>query len=167
MSPSPCEECRFWRAPVLNFDGRYRSRFFFETKSMVHSSGRDALPDSTEQRSLIARWIYRLIAFVSALFIITIFVMIAVTMSDPTVPVNRSMSVWLDRYAASFLIAEVATIGALVMFAFLLDRRESWKRYHREYAQWETRMQQVAGQNGTNPEIHSQPDAVTSPGDAE
>lgn len=137
---------------------------------MVHSSGRDALPnpeDETENRSDATRWVYRLIAFVSALFIITIFILIAVTISDPTVPANRKMNDWLNKYVAAILIAQVAAVGLLVMFAFILDRRESWKRYHREYAQWERRMQQLTEQNQTNHEIGSDEKSPTSPGDAE
>lgn len=135
---------------------------------MVHSSGRDALPnrtDETEHRSPVARWMYRLIALVSAAFILTIFVMIAVTLSDPSVPANRQMSEWLDRYAAKLLIAEVIAIGTLVLAAFVVDRRESWKRYHREYAEWEKRMQQLARENGTN--APSDSETGTSHGDVE
>jgi hypothetical protein len=137
---------------------------------MVHSSGRDTLPNQTdqpEQRSGLARWLYRLIAFASALFILTIFVTIAVTLSDPTVPANREMSDWLDRYAAPLLIAEVIAVGVLVLSAFVVDRRESWKRYHREYAEWEQRMQQLTGKNGTNPQSDPRPKPSTSSGDAE
>ena len=137
---------------------------------MVHSSGRDALPgssDETEQRSRSARWMYRLIAFISVLFIFTIFVMIAVTMSDPTIPANQAMNDWLNQYAASILITQVVVIGLLVMCAFVVDRRESWQRYHREYAQWEIRMQQLSEQNATAPPITPESNSDSSSGDAE
>jgi len=137
---------------------------------MVHSSGRDALPsqaDQPEHRSGLARWLYRLIAFVSALFILTILVMIAVTLSDPAVAANRDMSDWLDRYAAKILSAEMIAIAVLVLSAFVIDRRESWKRYHREYAEWETRMQQLAGKNGTNPDSGPEHGSASPPGDIE
>jgi len=137
---------------------------------MVHSSGRDALPDQTDQperRSGVARWLYRLIAFISVLFIMTIFVMITVTLSDPRVAANRELSVWLDRYSAKILITEVIAIGGLVLSAFVIDRRESWKRYHREYAEWEKRMQQLAEKNGTNPEADRERESETAPGDEE
>ena len=137
---------------------------------MVHSSGRDALPgqtDETESRSGLARWLYRLIALISAAFILTIFIMIAVTMSDPTVPLNRDMSKWIDRYAAKILIAEVTAIGLLVVCAFTIDRRESWKRYHREYAEWERRMQQLTAEKEVNPQTDPRPGSEIAPGDAE
>lgn len=117
---------------------------------MAHSSTRDSTlnrSDETNSKPGTVRWCYRLIALCSGLFIFTIFVMVAVTMSDPRVAVNQSMKTFFDRRGLPIIAVEVTTILCLVAIAFLLDRRESWKKYQREYAEWEARMQKVSEEN--------------------
>ena len=117
---------------------------------MAHSSGQDSThqrPDETDTIPGTARWCYRLIALFSGLFIFTIFVMVAVTMSDPRVAANESMKTFFDRCGLPIIGIEVTAILCLVAIAFLVDRRESWKKYQREYAEWEARMQKVSDEN--------------------
>lgn len=73
--------------------------------------------------------------------------MVAVTMSDPRVATNESMKTFFDRRGLTIITIEVTTILSLVTIAFLVDRRESWKKYQREYAEWEARMQKVSAEN--------------------
>ncbi|MDB4637351.1 MAG: hypothetical protein P8M30_10410 [Planctomycetaceae bacterium] len=117
---------------------------------MAHSSGRDSTPqrsDETDTKPGTVRWCYRLIALCSGLFIFTIFVMVAVTMSDPRVAANESMKTFFDRRGLPIIGIEVTAILCLVAIAFLVDRRESWIKYQREYAEWEARMQKVSAEN--------------------
>jgi hypothetical protein len=117
---------------------------------MAHSSTRDTTPqqsETTDTKPGVVRWCYRLIALCSGLFIFTIFVMVAVTMSDPRVATNESMKTFFDRRGLTIITIEVTTILSLVTIAFLVDRRESWKKYQREYAEWEARMQKVSAEN--------------------
>ena len=117
---------------------------------MAHSSARNANPQQTDEPEVkpsLIRWLYRLIALSSGLFIFTIFVMVAVTMSDPRVAANESMKQFFDQRGIQIIIVEVTAILCLVAVAFVLDRRESWKKYQREYAEWEARMQKVSAEN--------------------
>ncbi|MBD3672116.1 MAG: hypothetical protein HUJ26_01205 [Planctomycetaceae bacterium] len=117
---------------------------------MVHSSARDANPHSTDEPETkpdLVRWLYRLIALSSILFIFTIFVMVTVTLSDPRVGTNESMKQFFDRRGLPIIIIEVTAILCLVTVAFVLDRRASWKKYQREYAEWEARMQKFSAEN--------------------
>jgi len=117
---------------------------------MVHSSTRDSTPQQTDETTPkpgMIRWSYRFVAGFSALFIFTVFVMVAVTMSDPRVETNESMKLFFDRHGLRLIATEVTAILSFVLIAFALDRRESWKKYHREYAEWEARMQKISDEN--------------------
>lgn len=120
---------------------------------MAHSSARNANPkqaDEPDSKPGSVRWLYRLIALSSGMFIVTIFAMVAVTMSDPSVETNASMKQFFDRQGLRIIGVEVTAILCLVGVAFALDRRESWNQYQREYAEWEARMQKVSAENVTS-----------------
>lgn len=58
---------------------------------------------------------------VAALFIVTVFVMIAALFSDPELPINQ----WLNRYSLPLLLGEVVLLVALGLAAMIQDRSTS------------------------------------------
>lgn len=58
---------------------------------------------------------------VAAVFIVTVFVMIAALFSDPELPINQ----WLNRYSLPLLLGEVVLLVALGLAAMMLDRSSS------------------------------------------
>ena len=62
--------------------------------------------------------LFRLAAFLAAVFVLTVFVMVAGLFSDPKLPVN----VWLNDYGLWLLAGEVGLLIVLVLLAMLTDR---------------------------------------------
>lgn len=65
--------------------------------------------------------LFRAVGLVAAVFIVTVFVMIAGLFSDPELPINR----WLYRYSLPLLLGEVVVLVALGLAAMMLDRPPS------------------------------------------
>ncbi len=62
--------------------------------------------------------LFRAVGVVAALFVLTVFVMIAALFSDQELPIN----VWLNRYALPVLLAEVGLLLLLGFAAIITDR---------------------------------------------
>jgi hypothetical protein len=61
---------------------------------------------------------FRAVSLVAALFVLTVFVMIAGLFSDPQLPINT----WLNRNGTLLLLGEVGLLIALGTLAMLTDR---------------------------------------------
>jgi hypothetical protein len=61
---------------------------------------------------------FRAAAFIAALFVLTIFIMIAGLFSDPDLPINH----WLNRHGMALLLGEVALLLVVGFLAMLTDR---------------------------------------------
>jgi hypothetical protein len=97
----------------------------------------------TEERS--SNWAYRLVPAVCVLFIVNILGMLATTMADPSVEINRRMSAWFDRSAPISIPVFVLLIVGLIAAGFQIDRRQARRQYERQFAAWEARMAAKGG----------------------
>lgn len=62
--------------------------------------------------------LFRAVGLVAALFVLTVFVMIAAVFSDPELPIN----LWLNRYSLPLLLGEVGLLLVLGFAAMVTDR---------------------------------------------
>lgn len=62
--------------------------------------------------------LFRAVGLVAAIFVLTVFIMIAGLFSDPELPVNR----WLNKFSLPLLLGEVILLVALGLAAMILDR---------------------------------------------
>ncbi len=67
---------------------------------------------------------FRAVGLVAALFVLTVFVMIAALFSDPELPIN----LWLNRYALPLLLGEVVLLLALGFVAMVTDQAKTEPR---------------------------------------
>ena len=65
--------------------------------------------------------LFRLTAFVTTVFVITILTLVAIMLGDPAAPIN----IWFNRHATTVLLTEVAAIVVLGFAAMTADRRET------------------------------------------
>lgn len=112
---------------------------------MTHSSlvskdrtaGESAAPPVEERTT---NWAYRLVPVACVLFIINILAMLATTMADPSVEINRRISAWFDRTAPVSISVFVVLIVGLIFAGFRIDRKQAQLRYEEQLAAWEARM---------------------------
>jgi uncharacterized membrane protein YkgB len=69
----------------------------------------------------MSRFLFRLTAAASTVFVITILASVALLLSDPEAPVNA----WFNRHGTTVLIVEVVLIVVLGLAAMTADRRET------------------------------------------
>ncbi len=62
--------------------------------------------------------LFRAAGVMAAVFVLTVFIMIAGLFSDPDLPIN----LWLNRYSLYLLLGEVGLLFVLSMLAMLTDR---------------------------------------------
>lgn len=62
--------------------------------------------------------LFRAAGLLAALFVLTVFIMIAGVFSDPDLPINH----WLNRHGMTLLLAEVALLLVVGFLAMLTDR---------------------------------------------
>ncbi len=67
------------------------------------------------------RILFHLTAGITTAFVVTILAMIAMTLGDPTAPVN----VWFDKHGATLMLVEVVGIVIFGLAAMTADRRET------------------------------------------
>lgn len=62
--------------------------------------------------------LFRATGMMAALFVLTVFVMVAALFSDPDLPINQ----WLNHYSLHLLLGEVGLLIALGVSAMVTDR---------------------------------------------
>lgn len=62
--------------------------------------------------------LFKAVGVLAAIFVLTVFVMIAALFSDPELPIN----LWLNRYSLSLLLGEVLLMMAFGLAAMIFDR---------------------------------------------
>jgi hypothetical protein len=118
------------------------------THSSLVSKDRQAEESSdspVEERA--PNWAYRVVPVVCVLFIVNILAMLATTMADPSVEINRRMSAWFDQTAPVSISVFVVLIVGLIMVGYRIDRKQSLLQYERDFAAWEVRMAEKMAQS--------------------
>ncbi len=62
--------------------------------------------------------LFRAVGLLAALFVLTVFMMVAALFSDPELPIN----VWLNHYAMHLLLGEVALLLIVGFLAMVTDK---------------------------------------------
>jgi succinate dehydrogenase hydrophobic anchor subunit len=77
-------------------------------------------PGLLQEKQSMSRLLFRLTAFATTAFVITILAMVAMLLGDPIAPVN----VWFNHHGGAVLVIEVLAIVLLGLAAMIVDRRD-------------------------------------------
>lgn len=78
----------------------------------------------------LSQTFFKLTAFATTIFVITILAMVAMLLGDPEAPVNT----WFNRNGAVVLTVEVIAIGVTGALAMILDRQETIRELQNKQA---------------------------------
>ncbi|HUG18409.1 MAG TPA: hypothetical protein VMM56_05490 [Planctomycetaceae bacterium] len=116
-------------------------------------------PPPVEERT--TNGAYRLVPVACVLFIINILSMLATTMADPSVEINRQISAWFDRTAPVSISVFVVLIVGLIFAGFRIDRKQAQLRYDAQLAAWEARMAEKMAPSPGGSETSASPENET------